>query len=159
MVAQPTGPVAAEAGLSSNTHPGTEHGKVESESVANHSGYHTGDYSWLRANQLALRNQNNLSAEMMLNNVKKLVNYVYSFTKVLASPDPGADFEVVKMWRYTNNGAQVIAGGNMLNVVIEILFFFKAFGNPVEGDKFISPALDCIKLHHSLVRGKFLRAG
>ena len=106
---------------------------------------------------LAIQNQSNLSAEMMLNNVKKLVNYVYSFTKVLASPDPGADFEVVKMWLYASNSAQVIAGGNMLNVVIEILFFFKAFGNPVEGDKFITPALGYIKLHHSLVRGEFLR--
>ena len=27
----------------------------------------------------------------------------------------------------------------------------------MEGDKFITPALDCIKLHHSLVRGDFLR--
>ena len=157
MVAQPTGLVAAETGPNSNTHPGAEGGKAESESTANHSGYHTDKYARFRANQLALRGQSNLSAEMLLNNVQKLVNYVYSFTKVLASPDPGADFEVIKMWRYASNDVQVISGGNMINVVIEILFFFKAFGNPVEGDKFITPALGCIKLHHSLVRGEFLR--
>ena len=45
----------------------------------------------------------------------------------------------------------------MLNVIIEILFFFKIFGNPVEGDDFITPALDCMKLHHSLVKGESLR--
>ena len=69
---------------------------MESESAANHPGYHTGDHAQLRANRLALRNQDKLSAELMLN--KKLVNYVYSFTKVLASPDPGADFEVVSQY-------------------------------------------------------------
>ena len=157
VVAQPTGLVAAEVGLSSIAQPGTESGRVGSESTVNHSGYHTSDYARLRANMLATRNQNNLSAEMMLNNVKKLVNYMYSFTKVLASPNPGDDFEVVKMWGYARNGTHVIAGANILNVVIEILFFFKTFGNPVEGDKFITPALDCMKLHHSLVNGEFLR--
>ena len=157
MVAQPTGLVVAEAGPSSNTHSGAERVRAESESAAIHSGYHTDEYARLRANQLALQGQINLSAEMLLNSVQRLVNYVYSFTKVLASPDPGADFEVVKMWRNARNGVHVIAGGNMMNVVIETLFFFKTFGNPVEGDKFITPALDCIKLHHSLVRSKFLR--
>ena len=154
MVAQPTG---AEAGHSSNTHLVAERGGAESESAANHSGYHTDEYARLRANQLALRGQSNLSAEMLLNSVQRLVNYLYSFSKVLASPDPGANFDVIKMWRYARNGAHVIAGGNIINVVIEILFFFKTFGNPVEGNKFVTPALDCIKLHHSLVRGAFLR--
>ena len=157
VVAQPMGSITAEAGLSPNICTGTERGKVDSESMANHPGYQTDDYAQLRANRLAVRNRDNLSAEMMLNNVRKLVNYVYSFTKVLASPDPGADFEVVKMWRYASNGAQVIAGGNIINVVIEILFFFKAYGNPVEGDEFLTPALDCIKLHPSMVRGEFLK--
>ena len=157
VVAQPTGPVAAEVGLSPIAQPGTESDRVESKSTVNHPGYHTSDYARLRANMLAIRNQSNLSAEMMLNNVKRLVNYMYSFTKVLASPNPGADFEVVKMWRYARNGTHVIARANMLNIVIEILFFFKTFGNPVEGDEFITPTLDCMKLHHSLVKGEFLR--
>ena len=157
VVAQPTGSVAAGVGLNPIAQPGTESDRVESESTVNHPGYHTSDYARFRANMLATRNQSNLSAEMMLNNVKKLVNYMYSFTKVLASPNPGADFEVVKMWGYARNGTHVIAGANILNVVIEILFFFKTFGNLVEGDEFITPALDCIKLHHSLVRGEFLR--
>ena len=55
------------------------------------------------------------------------------------------------------NGANVIAGANILNVVIEILFFFKTYGNPVEGDKFVTPALDCMKIHHSFVKGESLR--
>ena len=76
---------------------------------------------------------------------------------MLASLDPGADFEVVKMWRYASNGTQVIAGGNIINVVCEILFFFKAYGNPVEGDEFLTPALDCIKLHPSMIRGETLK--
>ena len=45
----------------------------------------------------------------------------------------------------------------MLDVVMEILFFFKVYGNPVEGDNFITPALETMKLHQSLVRGIFLR--
>ena len=45
----------------------------------------------------------------------------------------------------------------MLNVVMEILFFFKVYGNPVDGDKFITPALETMKLHQSLVRGICLR--
>ena len=85
MVAQPTGLVVAEAGPSSDTHLVAGHGRVESESASNHSGYHTAEYARLRANQLALRGQSNLSAEMLLNNVKKLVNYVYCFTKVSRS--------------------------------------------------------------------------
>ena len=157
VVAQPMGQTAAEAGYSSTTQPGTESGKVGSGPTVDHPGYHTSDYARLRANMLAIRNQNHLSAEMMLNHVKKLVNYMYSFAKVLASPDPGAEFEVVRMWRYTSNGTYVIAGWNILNVVIEILFFFKTFGNPVEGDKFITPALECIRLHDSMVKGDFLR--
>ena len=55
------------------------------------------------------------------------------------------------------NGANVIAGANILNVVIEILFFFKTYGNPVEGDNFITPALDCMKIHHSFMKGESLR--
>ena len=157
VVSQPMGTITAEAGLSPNICTGTEHGRVDSESMASHPGYQTDDYAQLRANQLAVRNRDNLSAEIVLNNVKKLVNYVYSFTKVLASPDPGADFEVVKMWRYASNGAQVIAGGNIINVVCEILFFFKAYGNPVDGDEFLTPALDCIKLHPSMIRGEHLK--
>ena len=156
-VAQPAGSSAADAGLSPLAQPGAGSDRVENESTVNQPGYYTGDHARLRANMLAVRNQNNLSAEMMLNNVRKLVNYIYSFTKVLASPNPGARFEVVRLWRYAGNGANVIAGANILNVVIEILFFFKTYGNPVEGDDFITPALYCIKIHHSLVKGESLR--
>ena len=63
----------------------------------------------------------------------------------------------MRKWRYASNGAHVIAGGNILSVVVKILYFFKAFGIPVEGDKFVTPALDCIKLHPSLMRGDLLR--
>jgi len=156
-VAQPAGSPAADAGLIPLARPEVGGDGVENKSTVNQPGYYTSDHTKVRANLLAVRNQNNLSAEMMLNNVKKLVNYTYSFTKILASPDPGAKFEVVRLWRYAGNGANVIAGANVLNVVIEILFFFKAYGNPVEGDKFITPALDCIKLHHSLVKSESLK--
>jgi len=156
-VAQPAGSPAAESGLIPLAQPGVGGDGVENKSTVNQPGYYTSDHARVRANLLAVRNQNNLSAEMMLNNVKKLVNYTYSFTKILASPDPGAKFEVVRLWRYAGNGANVIAGANVLNVVIEILFFFKSYGNPVEGDKFITPALDCIKLHHSLVKSESLK--
>ena len=54
VVAQPTGSVATEVGLSSSTHPGTESGRVVSESTVNHSGYYTSDYARLRANMLAI---------------------------------------------------------------------------------------------------------
>ena len=54
---------------------------------------------------------------MLLNDVKKLINYVYGFTWVLASPNPGKDFDVVKMWRFARNGAHVITGANTLNVL------------------------------------------
>ena len=84
------------------------------------------------------------------------MNYVYSFTQVLASPDPRADFDVVKMWGYARNGIHVISGTNMLNVLMEILFFFKVYGNPVDGDKFITAALQTMKVHQSLLRGIFL---
>ena len=88
VVTQPAGPIAANMGLSPLAQPGAGSDKVENESTVNHPGYHTSDYARLRANMLAIRNQSNLSAEMVLNNVKKLVNYIYSFTKVLASPNP-----------------------------------------------------------------------
>ena len=156
-VIHPAESPAADAGLSPLAQPGVGGDKVENESTVNHPGYHTSDYARLRANMLAIRNQNNLSAEMMLNIVKKLVNYLYGFTKVLASPNRGAKFDVVKLWRYAGNGAHVITGANILNVVIEILFFFKTYGNPVEGDDFITPALDCMKIHHSFMKGESLR--
>ena len=81
----------------------------------------------------------------MLNHVKKLLNYLYGLTKVLAFPNPGAEFEVVRMWRYANSSTTVITGGNIISVACEILFFFKMYGNPVEGDAFLTPVLDCIK--------------
>ena len=92
----------------------------------------------------------------MLNHVKKLINYLYGFTRILASPDPGAKFEVVKAWRFSNNGMPVITGGNVISVVCEILFFFKLYGNPIEGDAFLTPALDCIVIHLTMVKGRFL---
>ena len=76
---------------------------------------------------------------------------------MLASPDPGAEFEVVKMWRYANIGSIVITGGNIISVTCEILFFFKLYGNPVEGDTFLTPALDCINIHASMKKGEFLK--
>ena len=102
-------------------------------------------------------NENNLSAEVMLNHVQKLLKYLYSFAKVLASPDPGAEFEVVRTWKYCNNGATVITGGNIIIVTCEILFFCKLYGNPCEGDPFLTPKLDCINVHASMIKGSFLR--
>ena len=157
VVAQPMGSITAEAGLSPNTCTGTESGNVASESTANHPGYQTVDYAQHRADKLAVRNKGNLSAEVMLNHVNKLVNYLYGFAKVLASPDPGAEFEVVRMWRYASNGTTVITGGNIISVACEILFFFKIYGNPVEGDAFLTPALDCMKIHPSMIKGEFLK--
>ena len=156
VVAQPMSPATTEAGLSSNSCTGPESGDVVVESTANHPGYHTAGYAQHRADKLAVRNKDNLSAEVMLNHVKKLLNYLYGLTKVLASPDPGAEFEVVRMWRYANNRVTVITGGNIISVACEILFFFKTYGNPVEGDKFLTPALDCIKIHASMIKGRFL---
>ena len=151
------GSITAEAGLSPGTCTGTENGDVVIESTANHPGYQTVDYAQHRADKLAVRNKGNLSAEVMLNHVKKLVNYLYGFTKVLAFPDPGAEFEVVRMWRYANNGTTVITSGNVISVACEILFFFKIYGNPVEGDAFLTRALDCIKIHPSMIKGEFLK--
>ena len=157
VVAQPMSSITAEAGLSPNSCTGTESGDVVVESTANHPGYQTAGYAQHRADKLAVRNKDNLSAEVMLNHVRKLVNYLYGLTKVLASPDPGAEFEVVKMWRYANNGTTVITGGNIISVACEILFFFKIYWNPVEGDAFLTPALDCIKIHPSMIKGEFLK--
>ena len=75
---------------------------------------------------------------MLINDVKKLINYVYSFTGVLASPNPGT-------------------GANTLNVLCEILFFLKIYGNPVDGGSFITPALEAMSVHKSLLRGKVLK--
>ena len=97
VVAQPMSSITAEAGLSPNSCTGTESGDVVVESTANHPGYQTAGYAQHRADKLAVRNKDNLSAEVMLNHVKKLVNYLYGFAKVLASPDPRAEFEVVGM--------------------------------------------------------------
>ena len=94
VVAQPMSSITAEAGLNPNTCTGTENGNVANGSTTNHPGYWTADYAQHRA----VRNQSNLSAEVLLNHVKKLVNYLYGFAKVLASPDPGAEFEVVRAW-------------------------------------------------------------
>ena len=116
VVTQPMGSFTAEAGLSPSSCTGTEGGDVVIEATVNHPGYQTVGYAQHRADKLAVRNKDNLSAEVMLNHVKKLINYLYGFTKILASPDPGAKFEVVKAWRYSNNRITVITGGNVLSV-------------------------------------------
>ena len=147
VVAQPMGSLTAEAGLNSKAHTGTVAGDVVVESAGNHPGYHTAEYAQPRADKLPVRNRDNLSAEVMVKYVKQLVNYLYSFTKILASPDPGAKSEVIKTWRFSNNGVAVITGRNIISVVCEILFFCKLYGNPLEGDAFLTPALDSISLH------------
>ena len=108
VVAQPMGSVTAEAGLSPRAHTGIVDGDVVVESAGTHPGYHTAEYAQLRADKLAVRNKNNLSAEVMVNYVKQLVNYLYCFIRILASADPGAKAEVIKTWRFSNNGVAVI---------------------------------------------------
>ena len=156
VVPQAMGSLTAEAGLIPSPGAGMEDGDVVDEAAMNHPGYKTTEYLQTRADKLAVRNKDNLSAEVMLNHVKKLINYLYGFTRILASPDPGAKFEVVKVWRYSNNGMTVITGGNVISVVCEILFFFKLYGNPIEGDAFLTPALDSIVINPKMVKGKFL---
>ena len=80
VVTQPMDSITAEAGLSPKACTGTVDGDVVVESVGTHPGYNTAEYAQIRADKLAVRNQGNLSAEVMLNYVKKLVNYLYSFT-------------------------------------------------------------------------------
>ena len=130
VVTQPMGSLTAEAGLIPKACTGTAAGDVVVESVGTHPGYHTAEYAQIRADKLAVRNKSNLSAEVMLNYVKQLVNYLYSFTKILASPDPGTKSEVIKTWRFSNNGIAVITGGNIISVVCEILFFANYTGTP-----------------------------
>ena len=125
MVAQPMGSFTAEAELNPGAYTGTVDGDVVVESAGTHPGYHTAKYAQLRAEKLAVRNKNNLSAEVMVNHVIQLVNYLYSFTRILASADPGAKAEVVKTWRFSNNGVAVITGGNIISLVCEILFFLQ----------------------------------
>ena len=151
VVAQPMGSITTETGLSPKACAGPAAGDVVIESVGTHPGYSTAEYAQIRADKLAIRNQGNLSVEVMLNYVKKLMNYLYSFTKVLASADPGTKSEVIKTWRFANNGIAVITGGNILSVVCEILFYCKLYGNPVEGDEFLTPALDKISIHPSMI--------
>ena len=131
VVAQPRGSLTAEAGLNSKAYTGTVAGDVVVESAGTHPGYHTAEYAQLRADKLAVRNRDNLSAEVMVNYVKQLVNYLYSFTKILASSDPGAKSEVIKTWRFSNNGVVVITGGNIISVVCEILFFLQTIRKPI----------------------------
>ena len=157
VVAQPRGSLTAEAGLNSKAYTGTVAGDVVVESAGTHPGYHTAEYAQLQADKLAVRNKNNLSAEVMVNYVKHLVNYLYSFIKILASSDPGAKSEVIKTWRFSNNGVAVITGGNIISVVCEILFFCKLYGNPLEGDEFLTPALDRISLHAGMIKGSWLK--
>ena len=158
VVAQPMGSITAESGLSPEAYTGPADGEVVIESVGTHPGYNTAEYAQARADKLAIRNQNNLSVEVLLNYVKKLMNYLYSFSKVLASADPGAKPDIIKTWRYANNGIAVITGGNILSVVCEILFYCKVYGNPVEGDEFLTPALDKISIHPSLIKGTWLKS-
>ena len=40
---------------------------------------------------------------------------------------------------------------------LRILFYFKLYGNPVEGDAFLTPVLDCISIHASMKKGNFLQ--
>ena len=40
---------------------------------------------------------------------------------------------------------------------VKFFFFFKLYGNPVEGDTFLTPALDCINIHPSMKKGDYLR--
>ena len=149
-------PARVEAGPSPCSRPAVEKDDVvvEPEPTAEHPGYYTVSYAQHRADKLAIRNENNLSAEVMLSHVQKLLN---SFARVLASPDPGAEFEVVRTWKYCSNGATVITGGNVISVACEILFFYKLYGNPCEGDTFLTPALDCINVHASMIKGSFLK--
>ena len=154
---QSMSPATAEAGPSSYSGSELEKCDVVVESTTNHPGYHTASYAQHRADKLAVMNKNGLSAEALLKQVVKLLNYLYGFIRVLASPDPGAECEVTQMWRYSNNGATVITGGNIISVLCEILFFFKLYGNPAEGDTFLSTALECISVHATVVRGEYLK--
>ena len=157
VVAQPKSPATAETEPGLVPCSGTDKGDVVVESDPNHPGYHTVSYAQHRADKLAIMNQDNLSAEAMLNHVQKLLKYLYSFARVLASADPGAELEIVGLWRYANNGSIVIAGGNIISTVCEILFYFKLYGNPVQGDTFLTPVLDCINIHASMKKGNFLQ--
>ena len=157
VVAQPMGSITAESGLSPVAYAGPAADEVVIESVGTHPGYNTAEYAQVRADKLAIRNQDNLSVEVMLNYVKKLMNYLYSFAKVLASADPGSKADIIKTWRFANNGIAVITGGNILSVVCEILFYCKLYGNPAEGDEFLTPALDKISIHPSMIKGTWLR--
>ena len=157
VVAQPKSPATAEAEPGLSPCSGTDQGDVIVESDPSNPGYHTADYQAVRADKLAIMNQNNLSAEAMLNHVQKLLKFLYSFARVLASADPGSEREIVGSWRYTNNGSIVIAGGNVISTVCEILFYFKLYGNPVQGDTFLTPVLDCINIHASMKKGNFLQ--
>jgi len=130
VVAQPTGHTRADeqtGSTTSYTQEGAGGSRVDRETAQNPPGYHTTEYAQLRANKLALRDASNLSAELLLSELKKLANYLYSFAKVLASPEPGSNFDVDKMWRYVRNGAYIITRANMLNVVVEILFFYHIY--------------------------------
>jgi len=153
----PMSPAVVEVGPSSYPCPEPEKRDVVVESQDNHPGYNTVSYAQHRADKLAVMNKHGLSAEAMLNQVQRLLKYLYSLTRILACPDPGSESEVVRTWRYTNNGSIVIAGGNIISVTCEILFFFKLYGNPVEGDTCLSPALDCVSIHAGMKKGEFLK--
>ena len=157
VVTQPMSSITAESGISPEAYTGPEDVEVIIESVGTHPGYNTAEYAVIRADKLAVRNKSNLSAEVMLNYVKKLVNYLYSFMKILASPDPRTKSEVIKTWRFSNNGIAVITGGNIISIVCEILFFCKLYGNPLEGDEFLTPALDKTSLHAGMIKGSWLK--
>ena len=153
----PMSPAVVETGPSSYPCPEPEKGDVIVESQYNRPGYNTVSYAQHKADKLAVMNKHGLSAEAMLNHVQRLLKYLYSLTRILACPDPGSESEVVRTWRYSNNGSIVITGGNIISVTCEILFYFKLYGNPVEGDKFLSPALDCVSIHAGMKKGEFLK--
>ena len=157
VVTQPMNSTTAESGISPEAYTGPEDGEVVVEYVGTHPGYNTTEYAQARADKLAIRNQSNLSVEVVLKYVKQLMNYLYSFMKVLASANPEAKSDVIKTWRYANNGIAVITGGNILSVVCEILFYCKTYGNPVEGDKFLTPVLDKVSIHPSMIKGTWMK--
>ena len=74
---QSMSPATAEAGPSSYSGSELEKCDVVVESTTNHPGYHTASYAQHRADKLAVMNKNGLSAEALLKQVVKLLNYLY----------------------------------------------------------------------------------
>jgi len=111
--------------------------------------YYTTEY--VRAQALTITGNAGYSAETVVMMVSKCRDYFYAIARVLVSPTHSAKDDVIKLWRYVQNGQAVLTGANMMNLLMELAKGFIKYGNPYVACPMLTPVLATVKMSGSHV--------